>query len=40
MSVAVDFGLKEVVDGNWGIQGIAKMNTFATETICLPSAIL
>ena len=31
MSVAVDFGVTQVVDGNWGIHGILKKAIFAGE---------
>jgi acetamidase/formamidase len=31
MSVAVDFGVTQVVDGNWGIHGILKKAIFAAE---------
>ena len=29
MSVAVDFGVTQVVDGNWGVHAIIKKNLFA-----------
>ena len=29
MSVGVDFGVTQVVDGNWGIHAIIKKNLFA-----------
>ena len=29
MSVAVDFGVTQVVDGNWGIRAILKKSLFA-----------
>lgn len=29
MSVGVDFGITQVVDGNWGVHGILKKNIFA-----------
>jgi acetamidase/formamidase len=29
MSVAVDFGITQVVDGNWGVHAIIKKNIFA-----------
>ena len=29
MSVAVDFGITQVVDGNWGVHAIIKKNVFA-----------
>ena len=29
MSVAVDFGVTQVVDGNWGIHAIVKKSLFA-----------
>ena len=29
MSVAVDFGVTQVVDGDWGIHAIIKKNIFA-----------
>jgi hypothetical protein len=33
MSIGVDFGVTQVVDGNWGIHAIIKKNLFAgTET--------
>jgi acetamidase/formamidase len=31
ISVAVDFGVTQVVDGNWGIHAIIKKNVFAAE---------
>ena len=32
MSVAVDFGITQVVDGNWGVHAIVKKSIFAAET--------
>jgi acetamidase/formamidase len=32
MSCAVDFGVTQVVDGNWGIHAIVKKNIFSAET--------
>ena len=32
MSVAVDFGITQVVDGNWGVHVIIKKNVFAGAT--------
>ena len=32
MSVAVDFGVTQVVDGNWGIHAVIKKSLFAGET--------
>ncbi len=32
MSVGVDFGVTQVVDGNWGIHGILKKAIFAGDT--------
>ena len=29
MSVAVDFGITHVVDGNWGVHAIVKKSLFA-----------
>ncbi len=29
MSVAVDFGITQVVDGNWGVHATIKKNIFA-----------
>ena len=29
MSVAVDFGITQVVDGNWGVHAVIKKNVFA-----------
>jgi hypothetical protein len=29
MSVGVDFGITQVVDGNWGMHAIIKKNLFA-----------
>jgi acetamidase/formamidase len=29
MSVAVDFGITQVVDGNWGVHAIVKKSLFA-----------
>jgi acetamidase/formamidase len=31
MSVAVDYGITQVVDGNWGVHAIVKKNLFAGE---------
>ena len=31
MSVAVDFGVTQVVDGNWGIHALVKKSTFDAE---------
>lgn len=31
MSIAVDFGVTQVVDGNWGIHAVVKKNIFAAE---------
>ena len=31
MSVGVDFGVTQVVDGNWGIHAIIKKNLFAAR---------
>jgi acetamidase/formamidase len=33
MSIAVDFGVTQVVDGNWGIHGIIKKSIFAAEVV-------
>src|SRR5262249_33940969 len=32
MSVAVDYGITQVVDGNWGVHAIIKKNLFAGES--------
>ena len=32
MSVAVDFGVTQVVDGNWGVHGVLPKSVFAGET--------
>ena len=32
MSVAVDFGVTQVVDANWGVHAILKKSIFAGET--------
>ena len=32
MSVAVDFGVTQVVDTNWGVHAILKKSIFAGET--------
>ena len=32
MSVAVDFGVTQVVDGNWGIHAIIKKSIFAGDS--------
>ena len=32
MSVAVDFGITQVVDGNWGVHAIVKKSIFAERT--------
>jgi acetamidase/formamidase len=29
MSVAVDFGVTQVVDGNWGVHAVIKKSIFA-----------
>jgi acetamidase/formamidase len=29
MSIAVDFGITQVVDGNWGVHAILKKSLFA-----------
>jgi len=29
ISVAVDFGITQVVDGNWGVHAVIKKNVFA-----------
>ena len=29
MSIAVDFGITQVVDGNWGVHAIVRKNIFA-----------
>jgi len=29
MSVAVDFGITQVVDGNWGVHAVIKKSIFA-----------
>jgi acetamidase/formamidase len=31
ISVAVDFGVTQVVDGNWGIHAIVKKSIFSAE---------
>jgi acetamidase/formamidase len=31
MSVAVDFGITQVVDGNWGVHGIIEKRVFAGD---------
>ena len=31
MSVAADFGVTQVVDGNWGVHGIIEKRMFADE---------
>jgi acetamidase/formamidase len=33
MSVAVDFGVTQVVDGNWGIHALIKKSLFAAEVV-------
>jgi acetamidase/formamidase len=33
MSVAVDFGITQVVDGNWGVHTIIRKNVFAGATV-------
>jgi acetamidase/formamidase len=33
MSVAVDFGITQVVDGNWGVHAIIKKNVFAGSPV-------
>lgn len=32
MSVAVDFGITQVVDGNWGVHAIIRKSIFAADT--------
>jgi acetamidase/formamidase len=29
MSIAVDFGITQIVDGNWGVHAIIKKSLFA-----------
>ena len=31
MSVAVDYGITQVVDGNWGVHAIIKKSLFSGE---------
>jgi acetamidase/formamidase len=31
MSVAVDFGVTQVVDANWGVHGVVEKRIFAAE---------
>jgi acetamidase/formamidase len=31
MSVAVDFGVTQVVDGNWGVHGILEKRVFSGQ---------
>ena len=31
MSIAVDFGITQVVDGNWGVHAIIRKSLFAGE---------
>jgi acetamidase/formamidase len=31
MSVAVDFGVTQVVDGKWGVHGVVEKRMFAAE---------
>ena len=31
MSVAADFGVTQVVDGNWGVHGFIEKRTFADD---------
>jgi acetamidase/formamidase len=33
MSVGVDFGVTQVVDGNWGIHAIVRKNLFAARGV-------
>jgi acetamidase/formamidase len=33
MSVAVDFGITQVVDGNWGVHAVVKKNIFTGGSI-------
>jgi acetamidase/formamidase len=32
MSVGVDFGITQVVDGNWGVQGTLEKSLFPADT--------
>jgi acetamidase/formamidase len=32
MSVAVDFGITQVVDGNWGVHAVIRKSLFAGRT--------
>jgi acetamidase/formamidase len=32
MSVATDFGVTQVVDGNWGVHGVIKKSVFSSDT--------
>ena len=31
MSVVVDFGVTQVVDGNWGVHGVVEKRIFTAE---------
>lgn len=31
LSIAVDFGITQVVDGNWGVHAIIKKNLFSAK---------
>jgi acetamidase/formamidase len=33
MSIAVDFGVTQVVDGNWGVHAVVKKEIFAERTV-------
>jgi acetamidase/formamidase len=33
MSIGVDFGITQVVDGNWGVHAVLKKSIFAGDAI-------
>jgi acetamidase/formamidase len=37
MSIAVDFGITEIVDGNWGVHAIIKKSLFGRRGVGLHS---
>ena len=36
MSVAIDFGITQIVDGNWGVHAIVKKALFAGSNAFVP----
>ena len=38
MSLAVDFGITQVADGNWGVHAVVRKQVFATDAVDGPAA--